>query len=316
VTNGQFTRPFGNWPSDITAAVNEFYSHYDALQVRYEQRFVAGLTLLNSFTWSHSLDNASASLEANTPSPQDANNLSADYAQSDYNLPVANITSLVYELPVGHGRRFLGDSNPLVDALVGGWQISGINTMQAGTPFNITYSPNSAQAVSPQIGATYRGANEYRPNRVPGQPITLGRSNRQANTGFVNYINPNAFVLPPIRDGVGNVLSPFGNASRNPGRSPAFYQTDLSINKRFTTPIESLKVEFRAESYNLFNHTNLFLPGGIGGTQGTVSPGTVIGTGGTAPAGAINGGNLNLNTGQITSTFEPRILQFGLKILY
>ncbi len=73
------SRPYANWPSDITEALNEFYSNYNALQVRYEQRFVAGLTLLNSFTWEHSLDNASASLEGNTPSPQDGNNLSADY---------------------------------------------------------------------------------------------------------------------------------------------------------------------------------------------------------------------------------------------
>ena len=96
---------------------------------------------------------------------------------------------------------------------------------------------------------------------MPGQPITQGRSNRAANTGYVNYINLNAFVLPPIKDGAGNVLSPFGNASRNPGRTPAFYQTDLALNKKFTTPIESLKVEFRTEFYNIFNHTNLYLPG-------------------------------------------------------
>ena len=264
-----FARPYGNWPSDITAALNEFYSNFNSLQVKYEQQLVGGLTLLNSFTWEHSLDNASASLEGNTPSPQDANNLRADYAQSDYNLPIANITSLVYELPFGHGQRFLGSSNGVVNTLVGGWQVSGINTMQAGTPFNITYGPNSAQAVSPQISATYRGANEYRPNKVPGQSVTQGRTNRAANTGYVNYINFNAFVLPPIKDAAGNVLSPFGNASRNPGRTPAFYQTDLALNKNFSTPIESLKVQFRTEFYNIFNHTNLYLPGTISGTQGT-----------------------------------------------
>ena len=73
-----FTRPYTQWPSDITAAVNEFWSQYQALQVRYEQRSVSGLTLLNSFTWSHSLDNASASLEGNTPSPQDGNNIAVN----------------------------------------------------------------------------------------------------------------------------------------------------------------------------------------------------------------------------------------------
>jgi hypothetical protein len=319
-----FARPYANWPSDITEALNEAYSHFDSLQVKYEQRFVAGLTLLNSFAWEHSLDNASASLEANTPSPQDANNTRGDYSQSDYNLPIANVTSLVYELPFGHGRQFLSAANPAVDSVLGGWQISAINTMQAGTPFNLTYNPNSAQQVSPQIpvGSTYRGATEYRPDHVPGQPITQGTGNRAANTGYVNYINPSAIVLPPIKDAAGNVLSPFGNLSRNPGRTPAFYQTDLALNKKFDTPVESLKVEFRTEFYNLFNHTNFYLPaagtgnvgGVISGTQGTT--GGTYGTGGTVPLGNITGGALNANTGQITSTFTPRIIQFGLKIIY
>jgi hypothetical protein len=284
-----FARPFSNWPSDITAAVNEFYSNFNSLQVKYEQRFMGGLTLLNSFTWEHSLDNASASLEGNTPSPQDANNLSADYSQSDYNLPIANSTSLVYELPFGHGRRFLSSANAFTQTLAGGWQLSAINTSQSGTPFNLTYNPSGAQQVSPQISATYRGANEYRPNRISGQPVTQGTKNRAANTGFVNYVNLAAFKLPSTTG------SPFGNATRNPGRSPAFNETDLSVNKKFITPVEGLNVEFRTELYNLFNHTNFYLPGNISGTQGAAS---------------VSGG------GQITSTFEPRIVQFGLKIIY
>jgi hypothetical protein len=296
-STGAFTRPFGNWPSDITEALNEFSSHYDALQVRYEQRFVAGLTLLNSFTWSHSLDNASASLEGNSPSPQDANNIAADYGQSDYNLPISNVTSLVYDLPFGRGRRYLGNTNFFEDAVLGGWQISAINTMQAGTPFNVGYTPNSANAVSPQIAATYRGANEYRPNVVTGQP-TIKKT--KLSNGFIQYINLAAFTLPETKDTGGSLVSPFGNASRNPGRTPAFYQTDIALNKKFSTPIESLKVEFRTEAYNIFNHTNLYLPGsGLGGTLSTPT-------------------QLNSPTtgGQITSTFEPRILQFGLKVIY
>jgi hypothetical protein len=265
--------------------------------VRYEQRFVAGLTLLNSFTWSHSLDNASASLEGNTPSPQDANNISADYGQSDYNLPIANVTSLVYELPFGHGRQFLGSSNAVTNGVLGGWQISAINTMQAGTPFNVGYTPNSATLVSPQISATYRGANEYRPNVVPGQP-TIKKT--KLSTGYIQYINLAAFSLPATKDAAGDLLSPFGNASRNPGRTPAFYQTDIALNKKFNTPLESLKVEFRTEAYNIFNHTNLYLP--ASGLGGTLSTPTSI--------------NSPTSGGQITSTFEPRILQFGLKILY
>ena len=290
-SNG-FARPYANWPSDITEALNEFYSNYNALQVRYEQRMAGGLTLLNSFSWEHALDNASASLEGNTPSPQDGNNLAADYGQSDYNLPIANVTSLVYELPFGHGRKYLSSSNGIVDNVLGGWQLSGINTVQAGTPFNLTYTPNGTTAVSQQISATYRGANEYRPNVVAGQKVT--QHVQLANSGYIQYVNLAAFTLPATTVGGVN-QSPFGNASRNPGRTPAFYQTDLSLNKKFSTPLESLKVEFRTEAYNILNHTNLYLP--AGGLSGTL--------GGAATSGGV-----------ISSTFEPRILQFGLKILY
>jgi hypothetical protein len=216
-------------------------------------------------------------------------------------------------MPFGHGRHFLSGINGVEDTVIGGWQISAINTAQAGTPFNLTYTPNGAQQVSPQISATYRGANEYRPDVVPGQKVTQGRSNRAANTGYVNYINYGAFVLPPIKDEAGNVLSPFGNATRNPGRTPAFYETDLDLNKRFNLPVESMKLEFRAELYNLFNHTNLYLPSTISGTQGTTS--STLGTGSSPVISSITGG-VPTAGGQISSTFEPRIVQFGLKLIY
>jgi hypothetical protein len=65
-----FARPYANWPSDVTAGENSSKANYNGLQARHEQRVVAGLTLLNSFTWSHALDNASASPKGNPPSPQ------------------------------------------------------------------------------------------------------------------------------------------------------------------------------------------------------------------------------------------------------
>jgi hypothetical protein len=301
-----YSRPFANWPSDITEALNDFSSNYNSLQVRYEQRMVAGLTLLNSFTWEHSLDNASASLEGNTPSPQDANNLSADYAQSDYNLPIANITSLVYDVPYGRGRHYGHDVNPFLDAIAGGWQISAINTAQAGTPFNLTYTPNSATAASTQITANYRGVNLYRPNRISGVPLTLGRRVKLANTGYIQYVNYNALQLPPTINAAGSYVPPFGNLSRNPARTPAFYETDLDLNKRFSTPIEGLKIEFRSELYNVFNHTNLYLPSsGLSGTLQTYSNGAP-----TAGTGTPNTGGI------ISSTFTPRVVQFAVKIIY
>jgi hypothetical protein len=323
-----WNRPYMNWGTqeganfvngDITEALNEFYSHYNALQVRYEQRFVQGLTLLNSFTWEHALDNASESLSGITPSPQDANNLRADYGQSDNNLPVANVTSLVYDVPVGRGRQYASRVNPAANSIIGGWQVSAINTAQAGAPYTLDYAPNSHNQVSPQIlpsSATYRGAILYRPNYIPGNPVTTCNSghsclSHQTSAGVINYTNWSAFNLPETYTtgssltAGGTISSPFGNAPRNIGRTPKFYETDLALNKRFSTPMERLKVEFRAEAYNVFNHTNLYLPGGTGGSglSGTLS-------------GVPNGPSTVTNGGTITGTFEPRILQFGLKVLY
>jgi hypothetical protein len=145
--------------------------------------------------------------------------------------------------------------------------------------------------VSPQISATYRGANEYRPNIIPGVKPILNTQIK--SSGYIQYTNPAAFALPATGT-TAAPLNPFGDLGRNPLRNTPFYQTDIALNKRFSTPIEGLKVEFRTEAYNLLNHTNLYLPSTIGGTNGD-----------TASTGGI-----------ITSTFEPRIFQFGLKILY
>ena len=296
-----YSRPFANWPSDITEAINEAYSHYNALQVKYEQRMVAGLTLLNSFTWEHSLDNSSASLEGNTPSPQNSQNLVGDYAQSDYNLPIANITSLVYDLPFGRGRTYAHDLNPIVDGILGGWQLSANNTAQAGTPFNLTYSPNSNQLASTQITANYRGVNLYRPNIVPGTPLTQGRSVQIAGSGAIQYINYNAVQIPALYNASGAYQPPFGTMSRNPARTPPLYQTDIDFNKRFSTPKEGMQIEFRSELYNIFNHTNLYLPSTVSGTQTST------------PGGTLNNAS---GGGLITSTFTPRVIQFALKIIY
>jgi hypothetical protein len=290
ITNNKFTRPLTTY-GDITIALHEAYSNYNALQVRYEQRMVAGLTLLNSFSWSHALDNAGASLEANTPSFQDYRNPAADYGQSEYNQPIVNTTSLVYELPFGRGRHFL-NTGGIVNQVLGQWQVSAVNQAMSGFPYQITYTPPTANQVS-GIAASYRGSNLYRPNRVAGQ--TLNTLDKSKSTGTsLQYINLAAIALPTTTSVVNGVpVSPFGNMARDPGRSPIFTTLNMAFNKRFDTPIETLKVEFRGELYNALNHTNFTQPGGGIGTSGA-----------------------NLTGGTITSTFDPRIIQFGAKVLF
>jgi len=264
------------------------------------------LTLLNSFSWQHALDNASSTLDANTPCPQNGDNIQGDYGQSDYNLPIANITTLVYELPFGQGKRWMNTANGPLNAILGGWQVSGVNFMQAGTPFNIQYTPNAKNQVSPTLTQNWRGFAAYRPNLVPGVPYI--QKTHLAN-GQVQYINAAALNIPETYTSGSSfvsgatIASPFGSLPKNFGRTPAYYETDLAFNKHFNTPIERVKIEFRSELYNIFNHTNLYLPGGTGGS-------TVSGTanGASAPT--------SLAGGTITSTFSPRIVQFGLKVTF
>ena len=183
-----------------------------------------------------------------------------------------------------------------MDGVLGGWQVSAINTAQAGTPFNLTYSPNSAQLASTQITANYRGVNLYRPNRVAGVPLTQGRSVQIAGTGDIQYINYNAVALPAIDNASGAVQPPFGNMSRNPGRTPALYQTDLDFNKtlQHAQRRHEDRVPFRALQH-LQSHESLPAVYDLR-HAGCERPST--------------GGGL------ITSTFTPRVIQFALKVIY
>ncbi len=303
-----FARPIPSY-GDITVALHEAYSHYDSLQVRYEQRMVAGLTLLNSFTWSHALDNAGASLESNTPSFQDFRNPAADYGQSEYNQPLINTTSLVYELPFGRDRRFM-NSGGILNEILGQWQVSAVNQAQSGFPYQITYSPAAANLVSGiPSNQSYRGANLYRPNRIPG--IALNQLDKSKSNGtslqYVNLrtaanpTNASVIAVPASTNASGALASPFGNIARDPGRSPIYNSLNIAFNKRFDTPVEPLKIEFRGELYNAFNHTNFTTPGA------TIANSTTI----------VNGVSTAVQTGgAITSTFDPRIVQFGLKVLF
>jgi len=263
---------------DITYAFNGGDANYHSLQVRFEHRYSGGLTLLKSFTYSHAIDNGSGSLEnpfGNFPAPQDIYNLRAERATSAYDQPLTNTTSLVYELPFGHSRKFLNSLPGFADQAVGGWEISVINQANSGQPITITYSPSANVQVS-GIQQDFRGANNYRPNLIPGIPVLTGFNPASG----LPYLNSAAFAVPT---GI-----PFGNAGRNIARGPNFNQLDFAANKNFRLPFEGTYLQFRAEFFNLFNHANFIPP----------------------PSNISSGGSF----GKITSAYDPRLIQFGLKL--
>jgi hypothetical protein len=274
----QSTRPFPAW-GDITYAFNSGFSDYNSLQMRLQHRFSGGFFFLNSFTWSKAIDDGSGSLEnpnGNFPAPQDFNNLKAEKALSAYDQPFTDIASFVYQLPFGKGRRYAASLPWAAEALLGGWEVSGINNMYSGQPVTITYSPGSALQVS-GIQQDFRGANNYRVN-VTGDVMAPGSSRT-----ILNYFNKANIQIPT------DPSHPFGNAGRNIARSNAFYQLDFAAAKSFRLR-EEMSLQFRAEVFNLLNKTN-FLP---------------------AASNASSTGSF----GTITGTLDPRLVQFGLKLRF
>jgi hypothetical protein len=212
------------------------FANYNGLQMKLEKRYSAGVYLLNSFTWSKSIDNAGGHLETANGDNSRVNfrNVAAEKGIGSYNQPFNNTTSVVWELPYGKGRKWGSTLPGVADAVLGGWRLTGINTMTSGQPINITYSPAAAGQVS--------GAPSYR-------PIYLGGDIYAANRSASGWFNRAAFALPPINE-------PFGNAGRNIGRTESIYNFDLGLHKDFRLWSESSRIEFRSEFFNLFNTTN------------------------------------------------------------
>jgi hypothetical protein len=274
-------RPISSF-GDITYAFNGGASNYNSLQFRFEHRASGGLTILNSFTYSHAIDNGSGSLEnpnGNFPAPQDIYNLAAERATSAYDQPLTNTTSLVWLVPVGKNRKFLNGLPAFADQALGGWEVSAINQADSGQPITVTYNPAANRLVS-GIQQDFRGANNYRPNLI-GSPVLNGGV--QVTAGGVLYLNPAAFATP----GSG---SPFGNAGRNIARGPNFNQLDFAANKNIQLPFENMKLQFRAEFFNLLNHTNFLAP------NSNLSSGAAF--------------------GKITAASDSRLIQFGLKVSF
>ncbi|MBL8203122.1 MAG: TonB-dependent receptor [Blastocatellia bacterium] len=281
-------RPIAGFRS-ISATLPAAYSNYHALQVKFERRFSKGLYLLNSFTWSKAIDNASQVLEepgGNTGTPQNVYNIAADRGVGTYDQPFNNTTSFVFELPFGKGRAWLSDLPYAADVLFGGWALTGINTMTSGQAINFRYAPAPVTANLP----SFIGGVALRPNLV-GNPL-LPSGDRTIDRWF----NTEAIRLP-TQD------QPFGNAGRNIGRGPSFYQFDLGLQKNFALPFinEVSKMEFRAEFFNLLNKTNF-------GSPNPNASGIVFNTDGTLrTAGGF---------GTIRSTAPARQIQFALKLSF
>jgi hypothetical protein len=238
------------------------WANYHSLQVRLERRFTSGFYLLNSFTYAKALDNAAGHLETffGFDSRTNIFDLSNEKGVSSYDQTFNNTTSMVYDLPVGRGRRWgSGWSRPL-DLVAGGWRVTLINTMTSGLPGSLSYNTTARQ----QVGTV---GNAIRPNIV-GSNLYIPSEQRE----WFRWLDPTA--VQPVQDVPTAVANPFGNAGRGTIRGEPFYQADLGIHKDFAIT-ERFRLEFRSELFNLLNTTNFLVPDT---NRSSVAYGTVTST--------------------------------------
>jgi hypothetical protein len=247
VPNPQANRPF---PQFLTINGNPFnaISNYNSLQLSLTKRFTQGLSFDVNYTWSKFLDDQDSSGwggRGGTQVYQNAYNPHMNYGLSNFDRPQMLKGDVVYQLPVGRGRTWLQKSNPVLDAVLGGWQASAIFLAESGTPFTPTMgTQNLTGALS---------GNWY-PD-VVGNPFL-------PNPTISRWFNPDAFAQPaPFR---------YGNAGRNILRGPRLTEVDFSMGKNFTFPVphEKANLQLRFDATNILNHPSFSNPSGSIGTPG------------------------------------------------
>jgi Carboxypeptidase regulatory-like domain/TonB-dependent Receptor Plug Domain len=232
-------------------------SNYNGVSVKLEKRLSSGLSFVGGYTWSKSIDNASAirNHDGDTLFPQNSYNLAAERALSSFHTSHRLVNSMLFELPFGKGRRWL-DRGGVVNALLGGWEFGTLFNVQTGFPLTVVTGRDLSNT----------GAGFDRPNVVFGQDAHLDRGERSA----ARWFNTSAFAT--------QAAGTFGNTGRNTVISPGLVQWDASLLKNFYFQ-ENKSLQFRFEAFNAANHANLGNPslsvvaadfGRITGTRGTM----------------------------------------------
>ncbi len=254
-------------------------SSYNSLQTRLEKRFAHGLQFLASYTWAHSLDNASNANLGPTQNNSDFRYFKdpqAEYGNSDFDIRQRFTGSFLYELPIGHGKAFLGNAAGVAEQIAGGWQIASIISLSTGNYFTaLDANGNFANSDGGAGGVSQRPDQIGNPNSRPCVPGT--------------EFNTCAFVDPP--------LGSFGSAGRNTILGPGYRTWDFSLFKTFKTS-ERTNLEFRGEFFNVLNHTN-FLFAKTGPQNPNNS--TILGT---------------AQFGFFTAARDPRQIQLALKFSF
>ncbi|HUA87488.1 MAG TPA: carboxypeptidase regulatory-like domain-containing protein [Bryobacteraceae bacterium] len=204
-------------------------STFHALQLNARRALHKGLLLSANYMWSHSINDGSIG-GGESDTPQDSFCRSCDKASSDDDVRQLFNLALVYQLPFRPRNRYLG-----------GWALSAIGTAQTGLPVNITVDRSNGS-----VPGDYAISGEERPDYVAGVPLTPPGGSTPSE-----WINPAAFSVP--------AAGAFGNLGRNAFRAPRISALDLALAKDLFLG-ERVKVRFRADAFNIFNHAQYGAP--------------------------------------------------------
>ncbi len=220
----QARRPYARF-GGIAYFSQDISSNYHALQAKLEKRLSAGAWYVVSYTFSKNIQ------RVNTPAV--GQNTVGERALTDFDIPHNLAVSFGYELPIGRGKRLLGNAGGFANALLGGWQTQGILVVRSGRPFTATIGADRANT----------GVGGQRPNRLA--------SGKLDNPTVEKWFDVSAFVLP--------AQFAYGNSGANILREDRYKSFDFSIFKQFRIT-EGSKLQFRAEAFNLTNTPSFSIP--------------------------------------------------------
>jgi Carboxypeptidase regulatory-like domain len=273
-----FGVPYQAFPySEIDSIYDAGMARYNSLQLKAETKSVRhGIYALIGYTYARAMDTGFSdglgSIIGATYFPL-PNWQNLDWGLSQIDLKQDLTASVIYQLPFGKGKRWGSSWGGAANAIAGGWELTVIEKATTGFPVFVVDSNNSS-------GAGLLNTNSQsliRPNETCNPALS--------NPTLAEWFNPNCFSQPASGE--------LGNSSRTPLYGPRFVNTDFSAIKHFV-PREGMRIDFRAEFFNLFNHPQFGAPGGnnYGADFASLSTFAVI--------------NYTVN--------NPRLVQFGLKL--
>jgi hypothetical protein len=238
--NYQALLPFPQY-SDVQFFANQGGSNYQALEAQLQHKWRNGLVVTGAYTFSKLLDDVDANDRVNGAPVQNSYDLHAERGIASSNVPQRFVTNWVYQLPFGRGRQFASQT-PVLRDIVGGWQVAGIAEFQVGQPIRITQSDNNPSTAS------------QRPN-LSGDP-RLSRGSRTIDGWFKTA------AFNPVS------IGQLGTSPRFPLQGPGINRVDLSVKRTFAIG-ERVRLDFRADFANVFNHPSFDNPDGNVGNVGS-----------------------------------------------